>query len=256
VRRHCTTCGQPVEEDSLIVCPRPQCKGTLISSEAKGIVLAPAQASEIAAQVWRRLLKKVFGIGSALTVFSLISLGVLYVKALKRVETMLANRIASEFETDRIRATVQEVAKTQASDLMEKQISPIIESFKKEMQAIAEMAKPPTLSPLAPIVTKTGTAYKVDLPFLPSKKRLLEGQVDLQARIIDNPNARILDFWPDGIFESGPDSKRITSDGRAARLIFGPLSPGVFSVQLHTSGSCVVEIVGNHSLPKFQVHVR
>lgn len=116
----------------------------------------------------------------------------------------------------------------------------------QKLRKTIEMAAPPMLSLLDTNIEKTGWGYKAILRFKPSKNRPL-GRIVLIAKVKEDKNAKITNFWPHvGLpFLTGPDSKKISDDGKEARLIFGVMGVGCPEAELHLSDSARVEISGN-----------
>lgn len=63
-----------------------------------------------------------------------LSFGALYQAGVKKVEDLLVNRINQEFETDRIRKTITEVAQDQAKYVLRAEIDPQVEQFKRDTE--------------------------------------------------------------------------------------------------------------------------
>jgi len=137
----------------------------------------------------------------------------------------------------------------QVSD-QEKSIASLIESASEaemKLQAALQMAAPPKLSLLSKEVNKTEQGYSIILKFKPSKLQPL-GRVGFAAKIIDDSDSKIIDFWPTGSFGSGKDSKKISDNGKEARLIYNLFGGALPQVKLITSGICKIEISGSHEL--------
>ena len=70
---------------------------------------------------------------TAIGVFQLaISFGALFYQAgVKKVEDLLVDRVNQEFETERLRKTIAEVAQDQAKYVLRAEIDPQVEQFKR-----------------------------------------------------------------------------------------------------------------------------
>ena len=116
----------------------------------------------------------------------------------------------------------------------------------EKLRKTIKMAEPPTLSFLDSNVVKTDLGYKAILRFKPSKNQPL-GQIILIAKITDETSAKITNFWPKPgpPFTTGPDSKKISNDGKEARLAYGIMAVGYPEVELNLSESAKVMVSGN-----------
>jgi hypothetical protein len=145
------------------------------------------------------------------------------------------------------------LAKDSAIDEIRKEVSEQKESIAllineqdEKLRKTIEMAAPPTLSLLDKNIEKTDSGYKAILRFKPSKNQLL-GQIALMSKITDETNAKITKFWPKlgPAFITGPDSEKISNDGKEAILTYGLMAVGYPEVELHLSDSAKVEVSGN-----------
>jgi len=161
--------------------------------------------------------------------------------------TKTANQVNEKLED-----TITKVANHQES------ITHLVETAdeaEKRLQKALEMAAPPQLSLLSKEINKTEYGYYVVLRFRSSKNQPL-GMIFFVAKIIGDSNTKIVDFWPTGMFSHGKDSKKISDDGKEARLTYaliGSISP---QVELKTSDTCKVEISGSHELAPFILEVK
>lgn len=148
------------------------------------------------------------------------------------------------------------IAKDTAIDEIRKEVSEQKESIalliktaneqEEKLRKTIEMAAPPTLSLLDTNIEKTDSGYKAILRFKPSKNQPL-GQIILMAKVTNGTKAKIIDFWPrlGPAFITGPDSKKISDDGKEALLAYGVMAVGYPEVELHLSDSAKVDVSGN-----------
>lgn len=134
--KYCQTCGKPAEDNN-IICPDPQCRGHLGPSPAERTVLSKHEIHTITNHVWKRIWKKhilfIFGEFSLLMLIGLIGLYDIYHKASNEVKSVIVTNVVNEFKTDRIRATVSEVASNQANETITTQIRPEVDKFEKNV---------------------------------------------------------------------------------------------------------------------------
>jgi len=130
--KYCQSCGRRAD-DSDIVCPDPQCRGHL---DLHPPVQTPTTAYDIEAiskQVWSRLWKKhIYFITGEFSILMLIGLLGL-VEVYHQVTKSVATKIDGEFKTERIRATVSEVASNQAGAMVTRQIQPEVDKFETQV---------------------------------------------------------------------------------------------------------------------------
>jgi len=183
-----------------------------------------------------------------------------------KVENKVETLVAKQFEEPRIKEIVKGVAANRADTLMSEQIRPEVEKFKieiatrlNELEALGErirglesmvtetakLAGPPTLTLSGREMQKGPSGYKITLQFTPSKNEPL-GTIVFVASVADNSDIRILDFWPKGTFTSGKDSKKISEDGKQARLAYGLLSAGRATFEITLSAPGKISIEGNY----------
>jgi hypothetical protein len=113
-----------------------------------------------------------------------------------------------------------------------------------------KLAEPPSLILSGKEINKDKNSTSIILQFKPSKNETL-GLIEFHAEIEKNSSSKILDFWPDtkgGAFSSGKDSKKISSNGKTARLIYSLIGAGNPAFELKVSKSTVVKISGNYLL--------
>lgn len=128
-------------------------------------------------------------------------------------------------------------------------------SLEKDLIRTTDIAKPPTLSFYSKEVKKIEDVYQVLLSFKPSKNRHL-GQIRFHAKILDDSNAKIINFWPESISATGKDSKKIAENGKEALLIFSMIGVGYPRVKLTISEPAKVLISGSHELKEFTVDIK
>jgi Ca2+/Na+ antiporter len=135
------------------------------------------------------------------------------------------------------RASQQEIEHTESEIL----------ALKKQLVETTAMASPPTLQLTGREVKTVESGYVITAQFTPSKNEPL-GEINFIATIDDNSGARILDFRPTlggGAFLSGKNSKKISDDGKQARLVYSLVSAGKPTFDLSVSGKPRVKIEGN-----------
>lgn len=111
--------------------PNKKCKSCAVIIDS-GLFLCPdCIAKQVKKEIrnsiifWMSIISLIFGIG----------LWQAYNHATKFMEKLLIERISKEFEQPRIKATVQEVAANEAKRLLQEQINPEVDKFKKETEA-------------------------------------------------------------------------------------------------------------------------
>lgn len=117
----------------------------------------------------------------------------------------------------------------------------------KDIESTKKLAAPPILVPSGEKVSRGNKGITLLLQFKSTKNQSL-GLIKFYANII-NSTAKILDFWPSlkgGAFSSGPDSKKISSDGKTARLIYSLIGAGNPTFKLTVSKATYVKITGNY----------
>jgi len=128
----------------------------------------------------------------------------------------------------------------------------------EKIEAIRKLAAPPKLSiQNVEIISKEGN-HEAVLTFSSSKNEPL-GLLTFVSTIQGNTETKIIDFWPTGkggAFQHGPDSKKISPDGKSAMLIYSLLGAGSPSIMLKTSGPANVEIQGSHDLLPFNIEIK
>lgn len=110
------------------------------------------------------------------------------------------------------------------------------------------LAEPPSLIPSGKEINKDDKGITLLLQFKPSKNESL-GMIEFLAEIEPNNSSKILDFWPSlkgGAFSSGPDSKKISADGKTARLIYSIIGFGNPTFEFKVSKPTNVRISGNY----------
>ncbi len=244
MKRKCKICGEVTKDDRLIVCP--ECGGSFSNGESDRALFTPQQEKYIISKIWKKHWKFLFGGFSILTIISVALLVFALIKAYTAgtvyLEKTLVNNISKEFEQPRIKQTIEEVAKSEARDVITNQVNPIVENFRAQIEKV----KPPTLSLSSRETKKLESGYKITLQFTPSKNEPL-GIIIFQASIDDDSDVQIVDFWPSGgAFISGKDSKKITSDGKKARLAYSLMSAGRPKFDLTLSGRARIKIEGNY----------
>jgi lipopolysaccharide export LptBFGC system permease protein LptF len=134
------------------------------------------------------------------------------------------------------------------SDLTQKDLE--LKKLDQEYQELKKITEPNKLAFNSKTVSKNENKIVVSLQFKPSKNQRL-GTLIFVAALPDNSKEKILNFWPTtngGAFESGPDSKKISLDGKQARLAYSLLGSGYPSIDLTLSGPTDITISGNNGL--------
>jgi len=120
-------------------------------------------------------------------------------------------------------------------------------AIKKRLKGTIAPASRPTLKLTSQDTQTVHSNYCVTLQFTPSNNTPLES-LEFTATVLDDSDARILNFWPSlkgGAFGSNKDSKRISRDGKRAHLSYAPLSLGKPIVDLTLSEKARIRIEGN-----------
>ena len=171
----------------------------------------------------------------------------------QRIETLLApfRTIALERYTGPENEALKKLAsQIQILQDLDTQKTLKIEALQKEIDKTSEQARPPELSLVSHDTAINGDERVVTLRFSPSKNQPL-GILRFVAELSVGSTARITDFWPTldgGAFQSGGDSKKITEDGKAARLIYQLMGAGNPTMQLKLSAPSTVQISGEYIL--------
>lgn len=107
--------------------------------EPEPFVLSQAQQNHIIGIIWRRVQKWLIGGFSVLTLISLLSLvfGLYkaYIGGIKLFENILVENVSREFQTPKIKDTIEDVAKSQANAILKNQVNPEVEKFKSQTGA-------------------------------------------------------------------------------------------------------------------------
>lgn len=98
--------------------------------------ISKSQEDRILGILWRRLLKWHIGSFCVLTLISIFGLiyGITkaYIEGTKKLESILIDNISREFQTSKIKNTVEEVAKNQANEILITQVNPEVAQFKSQ----------------------------------------------------------------------------------------------------------------------------
>ena len=134
--KYCESCGKAVADDN-IICPDPQCHGHLRTTPKEKITVSYQEISTITDHVWRRIWKKhlllIFGEFSVLMLLGLLGLFDIYEKASNKVQSVIVTTITNEFQTDRIHATVSDVASNEAKGILITQVMPEVTNFESQV---------------------------------------------------------------------------------------------------------------------------
>jgi hypothetical protein len=131
---------------------------------------------------------------------------------------------------------------------IEKATSQIL-ALKSDVGRVTSLASTPTLQLTGRGIESSTSGLKITLQFTSSKNEPL-GLIVFKARIVDNSEARILDFWPNligGAYSTGPGSRKIEKDGKEASLSYSLISPGRLpTFDLTVSKKAKISIEGNY----------
>ena len=134
--KYCESCGKAVADDN-IVCPDPQCHGHLRTTPKEKNTISHQEISTITDHVWKRIWKKhlllIFGEFSVLALIGFFGLLDIYEKASNKVQSTIVTTITNEFQTDRIHATVSDVASNEARGLLIAQVMPEVTNFEGQV---------------------------------------------------------------------------------------------------------------------------
>lgn len=141
--KRCPVCKIDVE-NKLICCPK--CKGELVDKSYTDQFLSDEQINRIvgiavrktAKTMWKRFAAALSIIAIGSFVYSGWTLDNLYKKAIHILENRLVEKIDEEFQTERIKSTVSDVAKNESKDLMNSIIKPEIKAFKDQTNSKVE----------------------------------------------------------------------------------------------------------------------
>ncbi len=159
-------------------------------------------------------------------------------------------------EISRIKNQIQEILEdSRHSQKIIIETQKKIFSLEKDLMRTAEIAKPPVLSFYSKKIKKVENGYAALLSFKPSKNRHL-GQIKFYVKILDESDAKIIDFWPEGAFSHGEGSKKITENGKEALIIYSMIGIGYPKVKLTISKPAKVSISGSHELNKFTIDIK
>lgn len=156
-------------------------------------------------------------------------------------------------------ATMDLVAKESAeSKRLLRSLSEQNKIAEEKIEIIRRIAAPPSLSVKEVDITKEGDVFQAIMTFSSSKNEPL-GLLSFASTIQGETDTKIIDFWPTikaGSFQSGPDSKQISKDGKSAKLYYSLIGAGAPSIVLKTSGPATVVIQGNHGLETFSIDIK
>jgi hypothetical protein len=132
--KKCKACGGVIDDPRLIVCPH--CDKSLTESISETLELSRDQENHIVTMLWHRLWRRTLKwVGWGITIlvfFTGVSLLGIYFKVTRYLETTLVTNISEQFQTPKIKNTVEEVAKNEANEILIKQVNPEVEQFKSQ----------------------------------------------------------------------------------------------------------------------------
>lgn len=117
-----------------------------------------------------------------------------------------------------------------------------------DIENTKKLAEPPVLVPSGKEITKDNSGITMLLQFKSTKNQSL-AQLIFYAEIENNNSSRILEFWPSakgGAFSSGPDSKKIETNGKTGRLIYSLIGAGNPTLEIKVSKATAIRITGNY----------
>lgn len=118
----------------------------------------------------------------------------------------------------------------------------------QDIENTKRLAEPPTLILSGKEISRDSKGITLLLQFESSKNQTL-GLIEFSVEIDNNSTSKILEFWPStkgGAFSSGKDSKKISPDGKTARLIYSLIGAGNPTFELKVSKAAFVRITGNY----------
>jgi hypothetical protein len=131
-RTRCPNCNEPIDDPHHIACP--VCRNVFREFEQTRLELLQqhreALVTEAADRAWKRLRGRI-GLGFAI-LGALTGLGLIPIY--NSLSHLIINRIAAQFEEPRIRETLDQVAQTHASKIIEGRISPAIEDAQRRIE--------------------------------------------------------------------------------------------------------------------------
>lgn len=128
--RTCANCGERVDNDLLVACP--SCRSPFGNRDE--LNLSPAQLRQLVGQIRREIFKQTIAIFS---VVILVTGGSLWgIK--NRLEHLMIERIAAQFEEPRISATLRDIATGRAEEILTQQIEPAVEEFNARTAGLLE----------------------------------------------------------------------------------------------------------------------
>ncbi len=133
--RFCPTCRETIDDERLVACPK--CHNPLRESESGAPLLSPGQLRQVVREVRKKIVKQtivVLGVLSLITGFSLWSIK-------NRLEALVIERIAAQFEEPHISATLQRVANGKAEQLLEQQIRPSVDHFNAQTKVLLDQVQ-------------------------------------------------------------------------------------------------------------------
>lgn len=130
-------------------------------------------------------------------------------------------------------------------------------NLEKELSETTNLTRSPILSLHSSKIDKVSSGYRTLLRFKPSKNQPLEAVV-FTARVQKGSNSKILDLWPSAkhhAFASGPASKKITDEGKTARLQFSLVGASYPTVLLTVSEPAQLLIDSNYLPEPFFLNI-
>lgn len=125
--KKCSFCNN-LYDDKLILCPN--CHHA-VNKENK--IFTEKEFLEIEKKIEKKFFKTIFFWASIFSLIFGVSLLKVYFSVSEKIEAIMMERITAEFKTERIKNTVQDIAGTNAKKIIENEISPLVETFKKNI---------------------------------------------------------------------------------------------------------------------------
>lgn len=127
----------------------------------------------------------------------------------------------------------------------------------REFESVKAHAAPNTLAFKASQVENDERGLAILVQFTPSKNVPL-GALRFVARVPEDSDARIVDFWPwlkGPSFQSGDESKKIDQSGKTAVLRYNLLSIGEPTLRIVVSGPTPITLEGDHGVEAVHLQV-
>jgi hypothetical protein len=129
MRTKCPNCNKDLYAPNLTACPA--CKTVFNEYEQTQLELLQQRKDTLIAEAASQVLKRLLGwIIGALTLLGILA-GIGLLQIYTGLSNLVSNRIAAQFEEPRIRETLNQVARTRASEILEEQVRPSVEAVQQ-----------------------------------------------------------------------------------------------------------------------------